>query len=77
MFVCLCVINIWPVKPFETVMVIEGYTNRIELNGIHTCECILHVYLRTCSPVGCVRPSLFLHVSCSIQRHTVVKDGWV
>jgi hypothetical protein len=24
--------NIWPVKPFETVMVIKGYTNKIELN---------------------------------------------
>ena len=22
--------NIWPVKPFETVMVIKGYTNKIE-----------------------------------------------
>ena len=28
---CPCVINIWPVKPFETVMVIKGYTNKIEL----------------------------------------------
>ena len=26
------VTNIWPVKPFETVMVIKGYTNKIELN---------------------------------------------
>ena len=26
------VIDIWPVKPFETVMVITGYTNKIELN---------------------------------------------
>jgi hypothetical protein len=26
------VINIWPVKPFEAVMVIKGYTNKIELN---------------------------------------------
>ena len=25
------VINIWPVKPFEAVMVIKGYTNKIEL----------------------------------------------
>ena len=24
------VINIWPVKPFETLMVIKGYTNKIE-----------------------------------------------
>ena len=24
--------NTWPVKPFETVMVIKGYTNKIELN---------------------------------------------
>ena len=23
------VINIWPVKPFETVMVIKGYTNKM------------------------------------------------
>ena len=23
------VANIWPVKPFETVMVIKGYTNKI------------------------------------------------
>ena len=28
------VINTWPVKPFETVMVIKGYTNTIELNLI-------------------------------------------
>ena len=28
------VINIWPVKPFETVMVIKGYTNKIEFNCI-------------------------------------------
>jgi hypothetical protein len=28
------VMNIWPVKPFETVMVIKGYTNKIELNLI-------------------------------------------
>ena len=27
-----CAINIWPVKPFEIVMVIKGYTNTIELN---------------------------------------------
>ena len=27
-------INIWPVKPFETVIVIKGYTNKIELNWI-------------------------------------------
>ena len=27
--------NIWPVKPFETVMVIKGYTNKIELNILH------------------------------------------
>ena len=26
------VMNIWPVKPFETVMVIKGYINTIELN---------------------------------------------
>ena len=26
------VTNILPVKPFETVMVIKGYTNTIELN---------------------------------------------
>ena len=26
------VIDIWPVKPFETVMVMKGYTNTIELN---------------------------------------------
>ena len=26
------VTNIWPVKPFETVMVIKGYINKIELN---------------------------------------------
>jgi hypothetical protein len=26
------VANIWPVKPFETVMVNKGYTNTIELN---------------------------------------------
>ena len=26
------IINIWPVKPFETVMVIKGYANKIELN---------------------------------------------
>ena len=26
------VVNIWPDKPFETVMVIKGYTNKIELN---------------------------------------------
>ena len=26
------VINIWPVKPFETVMLIKCYTNTIELN---------------------------------------------
>ena len=26
------VINILPVKPFESVMVIKGYTNKIELN---------------------------------------------
>ena len=26
------VINIWPLKPFETVMVIKSYTNTIELN---------------------------------------------
>ena len=25
-------VNIWPVKPFETVMVIKCYTNKIELN---------------------------------------------
>ena len=28
------VINTWPVKLFETVMVIKGYTNKIELNLI-------------------------------------------
>ena len=27
------VMNIWPVKPFETLMVIKGYT--IELNSIY------------------------------------------
>ena len=26
------VVNIWPVNPFETVMVIKGYTNKFELN---------------------------------------------
>ena len=26
------VTNIWPVKPFETVMVIKGYTNKIKLS---------------------------------------------
>jgi hypothetical protein len=26
--------NMWPVKPFETVMVIKGYTNKIEFNCI-------------------------------------------
>ena len=26
------VINILPVKPFESVMVIKGYTNKIDLN---------------------------------------------
>ena len=25
-------INIWPVKPFRTVMVIKGYANRISFN---------------------------------------------
>ena len=29
-------IDIWPVKPFETVMGIKGYTNRIELNYTET-----------------------------------------
>ena len=28
------VINIWPVKPFGTVMVINGYANNIESNLI-------------------------------------------
>ena len=28
------VMNIWPVKPFETVMVIKGYTNKIEIIAI-------------------------------------------
>ena len=27
------VINTRPVKPFETVMVMKGYTNKIELNA--------------------------------------------
>ena len=26
-----CVINIWPFKPFETVMLMKGYTNKTEL----------------------------------------------
>ena len=26
-------LNIWPVKPFETVMVFKGYTNKIEYVG--------------------------------------------
>jgi hypothetical protein len=26
------IINIWPVKPFETVPVIQGYTYQIELS---------------------------------------------
>ena len=30
------VINIWPVKPFETVIVIKGYTNKIEFNLIES-----------------------------------------
>ena len=25
----LVVINVWPVKPFETVLVIKGYSNKI------------------------------------------------
>ena len=28
------VIHIWPAKPFESVMVIKGYTNTIESNLI-------------------------------------------
>ena len=30
------VINIWPVKPFETVHVIKGYTNKIALTWTTT-----------------------------------------
>ena len=34
------VINIWPVKPFETVSVIKCYKNEIELNYLVECvEC--------------------------------------
>ena len=29
---CLILNNIWPVEPFETVMVVMGCTNKIELN---------------------------------------------
>ena len=36
------VINIWPVKPFETVMVIMGYTNKMEFIIV---KLLLYVYL--------------------------------
>ena len=28
---CIIVINILPVKPFETILVIKGYTNKIKV----------------------------------------------
>ena len=34
MGLCQWVINIWPVKPFETVPVIKGYTNKVKVNLI-------------------------------------------
>ena len=33
-FTCTCVINIWSVKPFETVTVIKGYTIKIDVTWL-------------------------------------------
>ena len=30
----------WPVKPFETVTVIKGYTNKIHLTCVCLCMCM-------------------------------------
>ena len=47
----------------------------------YMCVFLLHVYVRTHWPEGgvglSVCLSVCLRVSCSTQRHTLVKDGWV
>ena len=58
-------INIWPVEPFETVPVIKGYTNKIELNWTSpmlVCPAPLSFSIRVSVSVAAWTPGVWLKI---------------
>ena len=59
------VIELWPVKPFETVTVIEGFANKVDLTtGIHWRQTLGMVGGNLCRNFGCALVFFTFSVVC-------------